>query len=254
MVRVKHVVSRHYGATQVLIALTGLEAYELLRRALRPNWRLALAHAREIASLERVTDLGWERPLQRAFLGYPHLIDAMNVFYIVGHFAITAVFFCWLYRRSRPAFVRFRNGFLAATAIAIVIHWQFPTAPPRLANVGLVDTLRRFSDIDIGSPRSSPFSDPVAAVPSLHAGWALGVGIGLVLYARPLVWKGIGVLYPFAVVLTTLVTGNHFVVDAIAGMAVLGLGFAVAALPAKAVGGTLRVRRGVEQSGSSPGS
>jgi hypothetical protein len=29
--------------------------------------------------------------------------------------------------------------------------------------------------IDIGSPHSSPFSNPVAAVPSLHAGFALGV-------------------------------------------------------------------------------
>ena len=254
MGRVKHVVSRHYGVTQIAIALTGLESYELLRRALRPNWPLALAHAREILSLERMTDLSWEQPLQHAFLAYPRLIEAMNVFYIVGHFLITTIFFCWLYRRSRPAFARFRNGFLAATAIAILIHWQFPTAPPRLAGIGLVDTLRKFSNINIGSPASSPFSDPVAAVPSLHAGWALGVGIGLVLYARPLVWKVIGALYPFAVVLTIVVTGNHFVFDAIAGMAVLGLGFAAAALPAKVVAGKLPVRRGVEQSGSSPGS
>jgi PAP2 superfamily len=254
MSRVKHVVSRHYGATQIAIALAGLESYELLRRALRPNWPLALAHAREILSLERLTDLSWEQPLQRAFLGYPVLIDAMNVFYIVGHFLITAVFFCWLYHRSRPAFERFRNGFLTATGIAIVIHWQFPTAPPRLAGVGLVDTLRRFSDINIGSPRSSPFSDPVAAVPSLHAGWALGVGIGLVLYARPLFWKAVGALYPFVVVLTVVVTGNHFVFDTIAGMAVLGLGFGVADLLGRRSVVNFWMRRGVEQSGSSPGS
>jgi hypothetical protein len=254
MGRVKHVVARHHGATQIAIALAGLETYELLRRALRPNWPLALAHAREILSLERLTDLSWEQQLQHLFLGFPTLIEAMNVFYVVGHFLITTVFFLWLYRRSRPAFARFRNGFLATTAIAILIHWQFPTAPPRLAGVGLVDTLRRFSNINIGSPRSSPFSDPVAAVPSLHAGWALGVGIGLVLYARPLFWKAVGVVYPFLVVLTTVVTGNHFVFDAIAGMAVLGLGFAAAALPARVVAGTLSVRRGVEQSGSSPGS
>jgi PAP2 superfamily len=254
MGRVKHIVSRHYGATQIAIALAGLEIYELLRRALHPNWPVALAHAREILSLERLADLSWEQPVQQAFLGYPALIQAMNVFYIVGHFVLTAAFFWWLYHRSRPAFARFRDGFLAATAIAIAIHWQFPTAPPRLAGIGLVDTLRRFSDLNIGSPRSSPFSDPVAAVPSLHAGWALGVGIGLVLYARPLFWKVAGGLYPFAVVLTIVVTGNHFVFDAIAGMAVLGLGFAVAALPRRAAAGKLLVRRGVEQSGSSPGS
>jgi hypothetical protein len=75
-----------------------------------------------------------------------------------------------------------------------------------------------------------------------------------VLYARPLFWKAVGALYPFAVVLTIVVTGNHFVLDAIAGMAVLGLGFAVAALPWKRALVNFWLRRGVEQSGSSPGS
>jgi hypothetical protein len=149
----------------------------------------------------------------------------MNVFYFVGHFVLTSVFFFWLYHTNRDAFRRFRDGFLLATFIALVIHWQFPTAPPRLANVGLEDTLRSLSNIDIGSPTSSSFSNPVAAVPSLHAGWALGVGIGLVLYARPLFWKLVGVFYPIAVVLTIVVTGNHFVFDALAGMLVMGLGF-----------------------------
>jgi hypothetical protein len=254
MSRVKQIVARHYGLTQIAIVLAGLEGYELLRRALRPNWPLALEHAREILAWERVTDLSWELPLQREFLGLPWLIDAMNGFYIAGHFVITAVFFYWLYHRSRPTFQRFRNGFLAATAIAIVIHWRFPTAPPRLAGVGLVDTLRRFSDINIGSPRSSPFSDPVAAVPSLHAGWALGVGIGLVLYARPLFWKAVGALYPFVVVVTIVVTGNHFVFDAMAGMVVLGFGFALAELAVRWPLVNWTLRRGVEQSGSSPGS
>ena len=73
---------------------------------------------------------------------------------------------------------------MIATAISLFIHWQFPTAPPRLAGVGLTDTLRSFSGIDIGSPHSAPFSNPVAAVPSLHAGFALGVAYGVVKYAR----------------------------------------------------------------------
>ena len=55
----------------------------------------------------------------------PDLVRALNLFYLVGHFVLTAVFFCWLYRRSRPGFALFRNGFLAATAIALVVHWTF---------------------------------------------------------------------------------------------------------------------------------
>jgi membrane-associated phospholipid phosphatase len=221
-------VSSHYGLTQIAVVLAAIETYELARKVMTPNWPLAVRHAHDVVSLERVAHVNWEASLQSTFLRAPDLVRGMNVFYFVGHFLLTGVFFVWLYHRSKPAYRTFRNGFLTATAIALLIHWRFPTAPPRLADVGLVDTLRQLSDIDIGSPASTSFSNPVAAVPSLHAGFALGVGIGLVLYARPLFWKAVGVIYPVAVVLTTIVTGNHFILDAVAGMLVLGLGFAIA--------------------------
>src|SRR5262245_37102240 len=230
MARVRRVVSGHYGLVQVAVVLSAIYAYELARKVMTPNWPVAIRHAHDVVSLERFAHVNWERPIQQAFLGAPDLIRGLNVFYFVGHFLLTGAFFVWLYFRSKPAYRTFRNGFLTATAIALLIHWQYPTAPPRLADVGLVDTLRHFSDIDIGSPASSSFSNPVAAVPSLHAGFALGVGIGLLLYARPLFWKAVGVIYPIVVVLTTIVTGNHFILDAVAGMVVLGLGFALAAV------------------------
>ena len=106
-----------------------------------------------------------------------------------------------------------------------MIHWLYPTAPPRLAGVGLEDTLLMLSGIDIGSQTSSALSNPVAAVPSLHAAYALGVGIGMIRFARSHLARLAGVLYPPLVVLTIVVTGNHFLLDAVAGMLVLALGF-----------------------------
>ena len=167
----------------------------------------------------------WEQSLQRAFLALPDLVAALNIFYFVGHFLFTGIFFVWLYRRSRDGFSGFRDGFLAATAIAVVIHWLYPTAPPRLAGVGLEDTLLMLSGIDIGSPTSSALSNPVAAVPSLHAAYALGVGIGMIRFARSHLVRLAGALYPPLVVLTIVVTGNHFLLDAVAGMLVLAVGF-----------------------------
>lgn len=225
MTRLREAVARHYGLAQVVLLGALVEGYLELRHAMRPNWAAAERHAREIAGWERFAHVAWEDGLQRTFLHAPELVRVMNVFYFVGHFVITSVFFVWLYHRSRVTFRRFRNGFLAATGLALIVHWRFPTAPPRLAGLGLEDTLRSLSHIDIGSPTSSALSNPVAAVPSLHAGWAAGVGVGLVLLARSPLWKAIGVLYPVAVVLTILVTGNHFVFDAVAGIAVMGLGF-----------------------------
>src|SRR4051812_5179722 len=230
MTRVRALVSSHYGLTQIAVVLAAIETYELCRKAMRPNWPVAVRHAHDVVSAERVAHINWEESLQQTFLRVPDLVRGLNVFYFVGHFLLTGVFFVWLYHRSKPAYRTFRNGFLTATAIALLVHWRFPTAPPRLADVGVVDTLRQLSHIDIGSPTSTSFSNPVAAVPSLHAGFALGVGVGLVLYARSLFWKVIGVLYPIAIVLTIVVTGNHFILDAVAGMVVMGLGFAVAAV------------------------
>ena len=254
MVRVREVVARHYGLTQIALVVAAVESYELLRHVMVPDWAVAIDHANDVVHVESVLGIDWEAGLQASFLRIPDLVKAMNVFYFVGHFVLTSVFFFWLYHRSRDKFRIWRNGFLAATGIALVIHWKFPTAPPRIADIRIQDTLQTLSNIDIGSPTSSSFSNPVAAIPSLHAGWALGVGVGLVLFAKPLAMKVVGVIYPIAVLLTIVVTGNHFVLDALIGYAVMGAGFAISWAIFDWNRGTLRERRGVEQSGSSPGS
>ena len=234
MARVREFLARRDGVAQLAVVLGAFAAYEAARLAMHPNWTQAFANARRVVSLEQVLGLAWEQSLQQAFLALPDVVSALNVFYFVGHFVITGIFFLWLYHRSRDGFRSFRDGFLVATAIAVAIHWLFPTAPPRLAGVGLEDTLLVLSGIDIGSPTSSALSNPVAAVPSLHAAYAVGVGIGMILYGRWLVVRIAGVVYPPLVVLTIIVTGNHFLLDAVAGIAVLAAGFGLVRLARRA--------------------
>lgn len=219
--------ARRDGVAQLAVVLGAFGAYEAARLAMEPDWGRAFANANQILHAEEVLGLAWEGSLQEAFLALPDVVHALNIFYFVGHFLFTGIFFVWLYRRSRTGFTGFRDAFLAATAIAVVIHWLYPTAPPRLAGVGLEDTLLVLSGIDIGSPTSSALSNPVAAVPSLHAAYALGVGIGMIRFARSHLVRVAGVVYPPLVVLTIVVTGNHFLLDAVAGMAVLAVGFLV---------------------------
>ena len=225
MPRVREVLARRDAVAQLAVVVGAFAAYEVARHAMEPNWAQAFANARRIEAVEQVLGLAWEQSLQRAFLALPDLMHALNIFYFVGHFVFTGIFFVWLYRRSWDGFRSFRDAFLIATAISVVVHWLFPTAPPRLAGVGLEDTLLLFSGIDIGSPTSAAYSNPVAAVPSLHAAYALGVGIGVIRYARSHLLRLAGAIYPPLVVLTIVVTGNHFVLDAVAGIAVLGAGF-----------------------------
>ncbi|WP_205576537.1 phosphatase PAP2 family protein, partial [Streptomyces europaeiscabiei] len=67
-----------------------------------------------------------------------------------------------------------------------------------------------------------------AAMPSLHFGWSLWCGLTIALVA-PRVWmKVLGLLHPFVTVLAIVATGNHWILDAVGGAAVVGAGFALA--------------------------
>ena len=235
--RLRRALARREGLRQIVVVLGAVAVYELTRIAMKPDWTAAIANARRVTRLEDLLSLGWESQVQDAFLAVPDVVRAMNVFYFVAHFLITGVFFFWLYHRSRGDFRIWRDGFLLATLIAVVIHWRFPTAPPRIAEQGtIVDTLNSLSGIDIGRPGTSALSNPVAAIPSLHAGYAVGVGVGLFRFARSWPWRAIGLVYPALVILTIIVTGNHFVLDALAGIAVLAAGFLLAPPLRRAIG------------------
>ena len=211
----RHWLRRLDPVIQIGLVIGLAETYRLLRTLLPTDWPRAIANAHHVFHLERVLGLDWERWLQQTFMQWPEVIRSMNWFYVSSHFVVTGVFFVWLYWRNREGFAIFRDGFLLATAIALVIHWRYPTAPPRLAHIGVKDTIDLYSHFNIGKPHHERFANPVAAVPSLHAGWAVALGVG--------------VLYPSAVLLTIVVTGNHFVFDAIAGVLVMAIGFAATA-------------------------
>jgi hypothetical protein len=214
---------------QIGLVIALAEAYRLLRTVLPTDWPRAIANAHHVFHLEQVVGIDREGWLQRTFMQWPELIRGMNWFYVSSHFVVTGIFFVWLYWRNRDGFAVFRDGFLLATAISLLIHWRYPTAPPRLAHIGIKDTVDLYSHLNIGRPHHERFANPVAAVPSLHAGWAVALGVGLFVYARSLAGRLAGVLYPAAVLLTIVVTGNHFIFDAVAGVLVMAFGFAMTA-------------------------
>jgi hypothetical protein len=84
------------GLAQIAVVVAAVGAYELARMLITPNWPEAFANARSVVSLEQVTGLAWESTLQRVFMEMPSLVQAMNIFYFVGHFLFTGVFFFWL--------------------------------------------------------------------------------------------------------------------------------------------------------------
>jgi hypothetical protein len=227
--RARRLLFRLDPLVQIALVIGLAETYRLLRRLIPTDWPLAIANAHQVLRLEEVAHFAWEKGIQEWFLQFPEVVKGMNWFYLSSHFVVTGAFFVWLYWRNREGFSIFRDGFLLATAISLVIHWKYPTAPPRLADIGVRDTIDLYSGLNIGKPQHERFSNPVAAVPSLHAGWALALGVGLMLYAKNSLLRAAGVIYPFAVLLTIVVTGNHFIFDAATGALVMAVGFAATA-------------------------
>jgi membrane-associated phospholipid phosphatase len=142
---------------------------------------------------------------------------------------LTAGVMLWLHRRRPEGFPFIRTALLLASGLAIVGFLVYPTAPPRLASVGIVDTVSG-GHVDLNRGLVSSLYNPYAALPSMHVGYALIVAAGLVRHGRRPLVRAIGALYPPFVLLVIVATGNHFFLDAAAGALVAGLAAALAAL------------------------
>ena len=137
------------------------------------------------------------------------------------------VVLAWLYRCSRPLYRRLRNTVLATWLISVPVYAMFPVAPPRLAGVGLVDTITTQTGFALDGRLTTALYNPLAAVPSLHAGFAIAVSAALAASLRGRAARTGGWLWAPLVALAVVATGNHFVFDIVAGAVATGAGFLV---------------------------
>jgi PAP2 superfamily protein len=219
---------RHSLRKEAAAALTLYGLYELARGLVDADTAEADAHAHRLVALERSLHLFGESNVQRGVQALPGLTSLLGVAYLTLHLAVTAGVLVWLHRRRPDGFPFVRTALLLASGLALVGFLVYPTAPPRLAGVGIADTVSS-RQVDLNRGLVSALYNPYAAVPSMHIGYALIVAVALLRHARRLLVRAIGALYPPFVVLVIVATGNHFFLDAAAGALVAGLAAALAA-------------------------
>jgi hypothetical protein len=178
----------------------------------------ATANALDVIRLEQRLHLFHERALQDLIVGSDALVTLVNWIYIWMHWPVVIGTIAWLVvRRPAGTFSSYRNAFLISGGIGIFVFAVYPVAPPRLVDgFGFVDTVTaRSSSYRVLQPTA--LTNPYAAMPSLHFGWNLLIGIAIVRESRSVVPRVFGALMPVLMFAAIVLTANHFILDGIAG-------------------------------------
>lgn len=194
--------------------------YSISRNLIPDQVEQAQRNARSILDAEKLLGLDIELGINHWGADLPWLIIPANYYYATLHLSVTLVVMLWLYRRRKAVYARCRSVLLTMTMMALASYWLYPLAPPRLmAGQTYIDTVREYVLWGFTpSEDMQSLSNQYAAMPSMHVGWALWVGVVLVMYGRGRVVRALGIAYPLATLFVVMVTGNHFILDAIAAV------------------------------------
>lgn len=158
-----------------------------------------------------------------------HWYDALATLVYSTHFVVTPLLAAVLWVRARRLWVCYISRVVLLSCAGLVTYVLFPEAPPWLAaRDGVIGGVHRLSAVGwsylhvgyahralVGAQRDG--SNPVAAMPSLHVAFAF---LAALMLARQLhsSRRWLLMLYPAAMGLTLVYTGEHYVLDLVAGI------------------------------------
>jgi diacylglycerol O-acyltransferase len=189
------------------------------RRVARAN-----AAARQVIAVERWLGLPSEQPANRWTASHPVVKPLANFDYVLGYLASTLGTAAWLRCAKRPNYARHVLSLLGINAAAIGVFAAYPVTPPRLlADAGFIDTVTgsgRVGSWSWGSAMISATANEHAAMPSLHVAWTAWVAATLAAQGAPRWLRRAAVLHVGTTTAVIVMTGNHWLLDAVAGVAV----------------------------------
>lgn len=194
--------------------------YFLVRDLSAGQEREAFANAASIVELQKSLGLDWEATLQQRVLDVDWLIAAVNWVYIYGHFPLIVATLILLFGLCRPEFLRLRNALVVSGAIGLVCFALYPVAPPRLFDPSaFFDSLGELSR-SYHVLQNPKVTNQFAAVPSFHVGWNLLVSFAIWRAARFPVLRAVAVVLPLLMMVSVVLTANHWLTDIAAGVSV----------------------------------
>ena len=206
-----------------LLLVSGLYAVYRVGRLLTVDRAdSARAHARLVHHLERVLQLPSEAAIQDAVHSV-RLLEAANVYYVSAHFPVTIAFLVWGFVvRPRAEYLWARRLLVTITLLGLVGHIAFPLAPPRMfPRWGFLDTMTAYGPSAYNGT-SGALVNQYAAMPSLHIGWAVLIAV-VVCRTGPRWLALLACLHAVTTVAVVTVTANHWLLDGLVALALLGV-------------------------------
>lgn len=214
---------------QIAILVSVDLAYTFVRGIADGERGIAMVHGQQVIDFEQSTHTFFEPGLQAFFLPAQTVIDLANQVYLNAQFSIALGFLVWLYLFRNESYYFVRNMFVVSMGLALVGYSIYPTAPPRMfPQYGFVDTLNKYAEVGHDSAIAKVFINPYAAVPSMHCAFAMMIGGSGIMVCRTWWAKAWWGFWPLLVSWVTIVTANHYWVDAALGWMVALTAFAVA--------------------------
>lgn len=201
--------------------------YTLTRNSVPAHQLMALHRARDVLDAEQWLHIDMEHAANVALTHAHWLAVGANYYYATMHFAVTIGVLLWLYLRHPQRYRGVRTALYVTNLVALLGFWLYPLAPPRMLP-GFVDTIIAYHTWGSwGSGDVAQVSNQFAAMPSLHIGWSLWCGLTIWRFARRRWVRVLGLCHPLLTFGVIVGTANHFVLDAVGGVAALATGFAV---------------------------
>ncbi|QIK76613.1 phosphatase PAP2 family protein [Nocardioides piscis] len=212
---------------QVAWVVLGIVVYFGVRGRTAASPETARENAEEVVALERRLGIQVEGALQAPVNESATLEAVVNWIYIWGHWPVIIATMVWLVWRHRVVFVRLRDAMMISGGVGMVVFALYPVMPPRLADLGLLDTVTNSSEAyRVLQPPA--FVNQYAAMPSLHSGWDLLVGMAIVAAASSVWLRAIGFIMPMLMAVAVVFTANHYILDVVAGVSLVLVAHAAA--------------------------
>jgi PAP2 superfamily len=206
-------------------------AYRLVEGMVDGSSAPAFDHARDLISLERTLHVFVEPSVQGWAAGSHLLMVLATYLYLNAQTTILIALLLYLYLVHNRSYYFVRNMLFVGMALGLAGYAFFPTAPPRfLPNWGFVDTVSQVTNTSSqNNTIMKIFINPYAAVPSMHVAFAAMIGWTLVRLVRSRAARIWWALWPVLITFVTVITANHFLLDAVFGLMSAAIAAGVAA-------------------------